>query len=244
MAITINGTTGIAGVDGSAGTPAVQGSDTNTGVFFPAADTIAFAEGGAEAMRIDSSGNLLVGTTSALISSARRGISVLAPSGAFVAASFANDGGSSAQTVEVWNKTTTGNNAFITFLTEGTPTERGSINYNRGAGLVVYNTTSDYRAKTVNGPVENALIKVAALKPCVGRMNGADYDIDFFVAHELQEVVPSAVTGEKDAVKEDGTPDYQMVDKSALIPLLTAAIQEQQAIIQSLTDRVAQLEAK
>jgi hypothetical protein len=64
MTITINGTTGIAGVDGSAGTPAVQGADTNTGVFFPAADTIAFAEGGAEAMRIDSSGNVGIGTSS------------------------------------------------------------------------------------------------------------------------------------------------------------------------------------
>jgi hypothetical protein len=63
MTITINGTTGIAGVDGSAGTPAVQGADTNTGMFFPAADTIAFAEGGAEVARFDSSGNLLIGTT-------------------------------------------------------------------------------------------------------------------------------------------------------------------------------------
>jgi len=64
MAITINGTTGIAGVDGSAGTPAVQGTDTNTGIFFPAADTIAFGEGGAEVARFDSSGNLGIGTTS------------------------------------------------------------------------------------------------------------------------------------------------------------------------------------
>ena len=65
MSVTINGTTGIAGVDGSASTPAVQGADTNTGIFFPAADTIGFAEGGAEAMRITSSAELLIGTTTA-----------------------------------------------------------------------------------------------------------------------------------------------------------------------------------
>lgn len=64
MTITINGTTGIAGVDGSASTPAVQGTDTNTGIFYPAADTIAFAEGGAEVMRINSSGYVGIGTTS------------------------------------------------------------------------------------------------------------------------------------------------------------------------------------
>jgi hypothetical protein len=70
MTVTINGTTGIAGTNGSAGTPAVQGEDTNTGIFFPAADTIAFAEGGAEVARFDSSGNLGIGTTS--IPSGRR----------------------------------------------------------------------------------------------------------------------------------------------------------------------------
>ena len=54
MPVVINGSTGISGTDGSAATPAYQGTDTNTGVFFPAADTIAFAEGGVEAMRINS----------------------------------------------------------------------------------------------------------------------------------------------------------------------------------------------
>ena len=65
MSLILNGTTGISDVDGTAAAPALTGTDTNTGIFFPAADTIGFSEGGAEAMRIDSSGNLLVGTTTA-----------------------------------------------------------------------------------------------------------------------------------------------------------------------------------
>jgi hypothetical protein len=56
MAITINGTTGIAGVDGSASTPAVQGTDTNTGIYF-GSDTISFTEGGTQVGEFDSSAN-------------------------------------------------------------------------------------------------------------------------------------------------------------------------------------------
>jgi len=65
MSLILDGTNGLSDVDGTAAAPAIRGTDANTGIFFPAADTIAFAEGGAEAMRIDSSGNLLVGTTTA-----------------------------------------------------------------------------------------------------------------------------------------------------------------------------------
>jgi hypothetical protein len=67
MPITIDGTNGISDVrsttDGSAATPAIRGTDANTGIFFPAADTIAFSEGGTEAMRINSAGNLGLGVT-------------------------------------------------------------------------------------------------------------------------------------------------------------------------------------
>ena len=65
MTLILSGTDGLSDVDGTAATPAIRGTDTNTGIFFPAADTIAFSEGGTEVARLDSSGNLLVGTTSA-----------------------------------------------------------------------------------------------------------------------------------------------------------------------------------
>ena len=58
MSLILSGTDGLSDVDGSAATPAIRGTDANTGIFFPAADTIAFSEGGVESMRLDSSANL------------------------------------------------------------------------------------------------------------------------------------------------------------------------------------------
>ena len=63
MSLILSGTDGLSDVDGSAATPAIRGTDANTGIFFPAADTIAFAEGGVEAARFDSSGNFGLGVT-------------------------------------------------------------------------------------------------------------------------------------------------------------------------------------
>jgi hypothetical protein len=63
MTLILSGTDGLSDIDGSAATPAIRGTDANTGIFFPAADTIAFAEGGAEVMRINSSGNVGINTT-------------------------------------------------------------------------------------------------------------------------------------------------------------------------------------
>ena len=66
MTLILSGTDGLSDVDGSAATPAIRGTDANTGIFFPAADTIAFSEGGVESMRIDSSGNVGIGVASPL----------------------------------------------------------------------------------------------------------------------------------------------------------------------------------
>jgi hypothetical protein len=64
MSLILDGTNGVSDIDGLAATPAIRGTDANTGIFFPAADTIAFSEGGVESMRINSSGQVGIGTSS------------------------------------------------------------------------------------------------------------------------------------------------------------------------------------
>jgi hypothetical protein len=112
----------------------------------------------------------------------------------------------------------------------------GSIDINGSA--TTYSTSSDYRLKNTIAPMTGALAKVAQLKPVTYKWNCDGSDGEGFIAHELAEVVPHAVTGEKDAVDEDGNPKYQGIDTSFLVATLTAAIQEQQALIQSLKARL------
>jgi hypothetical protein len=105
-----------------------------------------------------------------------------------------------------------------------------------------YNTSSDYRLKENIAPMTGALARVAALKPVTYKWKADGSDGEGFIAHELQAVVPDCVTGAKDAVDADGNPQYQGIDTSFLVATLTAAIQEQQALITSLTARIAALE--
>jgi len=137
----------------------------------------------------------------------------------------------------MWNQATSGDNVFWSFSTEATPTERGTITYNRAGGSVAYNATSDYRAKDVYGPVADSGTQLDALKVYRGKMHNATLERPLMIAHELAETAPYAVSGEKDAVNEDGSPKYQQVDYTMLVPLLIAEIQ-------SLRARVAALEAK
>ena len=112
-------------------------------------------------------------------------------------------------------------------------TQVGTISVSTSA--TQYNTSSDYRLKENVVSMTGALDRVSQLKP--SRFNfiaDADKTVDEFLAHEVQEIVPEAITGEKDAVDEEGNPDYQGIDQSKLVPLLVGAIQELKAEIDEL----------
>jgi hypothetical protein len=118
----------------------------------------------------------------------------------------------------------------------------GTISTN--ASATAYNTSSDYRLKENVAPIIGAAARILQLKP--SRFNfiaDPDHTVDGFIAHEAQAVVPECVTGEKDAVDDDGKPVYQGIDQSKLVPLLTAALQEAVAEIKALKDRVTALES-
>ena len=106
-----------------------------------------------------------------------------------------------------------------------------------------FNTSSDYRLKEDWVAVADASTRVNALKPVNFAWKVDGSRVDGFLAHELADVVPEAVTGEKDAVDAEGNPAYQGIDQSKLVPLLTAALQEALAKIDDLTARVSALEA-
>ena len=107
-----------------------------------------------------------------------------------------------------------------------------------------FNVNSDYRLKSNLVPLENAVDRVKKLP--VHRFNWKDREdedkVDGFLAHEVSSVVPEAVTGEKDAVREDGTLEYQQIDQSKIVPLLTAALQEAIEKIEQLENRIQTLE--
>jgi hypothetical protein len=338
--LTVTGSATVEFADGSAASPSITNDgDTNTGIFFPAADTIAFSEGGVEIARFDSSGNLGIGTSSpgALLhvsnvaakvrigstaSSEYLDISRDSASGVIVynaaQASFGahvwqiagteraridpsgnllvgttssiftttklqaissttqtvgiqQTGGAANACITSWNTAGSGTIYHISFADGAGGSVRGSITTN-GSGTT-YGTNSDYRLKENIAPMTGALAKVAQLNPVTYNWKSDGSDGQGFIAHELQAVVPDAVTGEKDGTRieqyevspavpatydEDGNeltpaveavmgerevPAYQGIDTSFLVATLTAAIKEQQAIITQLQADVASLQA-
>jgi hypothetical protein len=180
-----------------------------------------FYQNATERMRIDSSGNLLVGTTAA-------------PTGSTGGSGFIVES-VGRRTLKIAT-TTTGGAGLAEFINPngvvGTISVSGST--------TTYGTSSDYRLKENIAPMTGALAVVSALKPCTYTWKADGSDGQGFIAHELAEVVPDAVTGEKDAVNEDGSIKSQSIDTSFLVATLTAAIQELKAEVDALKAQINQ----
>lgn len=283
---------------GSAGAPAIYPTgDTNTGIFFPAADTIAFAEGGSEVMRINSSGNVGVGTSSPTQKFHVAGGNILVNAGSETTiitgglnftTGAATDSAIMYQTgnllfgnssTERMRLDTAGNlflgtpslAAFPTQTTNGMAVFQMGLTYSRapqntsgrywyagpegsaGATYVIYNNNntgaylayggtswsanSDERMKTTLVPFEDAVGKVCSLRAGTGRYLTDEEDVSrsFLIAQDVRAVLPEAVDVQED---EQGTLGLRYTD---IVPLLVAAIKEQQAQIEDLKAEVAAL---
>jgi hypothetical protein len=116
----------------------------------------------------------------------------------------------------------------------------GSTNYGTvylNGSVVVYGGQSDYRLKENIVEMESGLDKVMRLRPVTFNWKRDGSYGEGFIAHELQEIVPLAVTGVKDGLNELGEPDWQNVDKSHIVPVLVKAIQELKAEIDILKNK-------
>jgi len=207
-----------------------------------------------EAMRIDSSGNLLVGTTSS------DGKLVTKTSTTSQHALWVeNTSGTVNFNTRLMNMKCAGAGAEVPYINfYGGATFLGRIRTNASSNGMDYTTASDYRLKENVVPMDGAIDRVKQLNPVrFNWIQNPDQVVDGFLAHEAQTVVPEAVGGEKDGMREepvldeDGNdtgevqmvPHYQDIDQAKLVPLLTAALQEAVSKIEALETRIAALEA-
>ena len=105
-----------------------------------------------------------------------------------------------------------------------------------------YTTTSDYRLKEDVKEIPDAAEKLKQLKPCNFKWVEGEDRSDGFIAHELQEIIPEAVTGNKDDLDEEGNPEYQGIDQSKIVPILVKTVQDLLKKVEDQEARIVALE--
>jgi hypothetical protein len=196
------------------------------------ASAMGFSNAGSERMRIDSSGRLLVGLGSSVNAGGRLQVS----DGVLVTYFTGND------IVFGRNATSYIENSAGTSSTIAVVSRTNGVILNNGA--TSWSSFSDARLKDVIEPISNALAKVAYINPVIGKYKTDSEGTrrSFLIAQDVQQALPEAVS-EQVNEKADGE-TYLTVAYTDVIPLLVAAIQEQQAIITDLKARIETLEAK
>ena len=236
----------LAGTSTSAAIRFYTGASTNSGEIGTGSN--------AERMRIDSSGNLLVGVTTSTLYNQNtvNGISVVpgTSSAIQVATDPAGSTGNACILLNMRNTPINGAKYLRTFY-NGT-TETGSISLS-GTSNVLYNISSDYRLKNNPVPITGAKEFVMALQPKTWDWWDNSGKGVGFIAHEFMEIAKYSGNGEKDAVDADGKPIHQSIQPSSpeVMANIVALMQEQQATItaqaktiNALTARVVALEGK
>jgi len=165
-----------------------------------------------ERMRINSSGSVLIGTTT----EGNVGAYFLPSTNQRMVLSCGTD--------------TTSSNSLVNF--RNTNGIVGAISTNGSA--TVYGTSSDYRLKEGVTPLTGGLEIINQIRACEFKWKSDNSIGRGFIAHELQAVVPEAVSGHKDAVDAEGNPEYQGVDASKLVPYLVSAVKELKARVEEL----------
>jgi len=187
---------------------------------------IIFRQNGTERMRISLTQLLIGATTASGISNSNSNFGLALSGGGQITSGTDND------TNAILNMSNGSNEHHVLFRSDGTTT--GYISTNGSS--VAYNTGSDYRLKENVDYTWDATTRLKQLKPA--RFNFISDDtntlVDGFIAHEVQDIVPEAISGEKDAVDSDGNIDPQGIDQSKLVPLLVKTIQELEARIAAL----------
>ena len=200
--------------------------DSNTYIEMGGSDVMKFVTGGSERGRFSATGSLLVAQSASDtpgISNTTQGVAIgstgrihSSVNGAF--SSFnrnSSDGG------------------VIQFHREGNKVGEITVN----SSSTAYGTSSDYRLKTAVEYDWDATARLKQLRPARFEWiaDGDDaVPVDGFLAHEVQSVVPEAITGTKDEVDADGNPVMQGIDQSKIVPLLVKTIQELEARIAAL----------